>query len=67
MVYQRGSVQSYKMWADLVGDESYEFENLLPYFEKSLKFTPPDVNRRFKNGTFFLCNILSISSISIGL
>lgn len=51
MVYQRGSVQSYKMWADLVGDESYEFESLLPYFEKSLKFTPPDTSRRFKNGS----------------
>uniref|UniRef100_L7J8I6 Choline dehydrogenase n=1 Tax=Pyricularia oryzae (strain P131) TaxID=1143193 RepID=L7J8I6_PYRO1 len=47
----RGSVQSYKMWADLVGDESYEFESLLPYFEKSLKFTPPDTSRRFKNGS----------------
>ncbi|TLD12235.1 uncharacterized protein PgNI_02705 [Pyricularia grisea] len=51
MVYQRGNVQSYKMWANLVGNENYEFESLLPYFEKSFKFTPPDTSRKFKNGS----------------
>lgn len=34
MVYHRGSRDSYTKWADQVGDESYTFENMLPYFEK---------------------------------
>ncbi|KAL8912052.1 MAG: hypothetical protein Q9171_002905 [Xanthocarpia ochracea] len=51
MVYQRGTIASYQRWADTVGDQSYTFERLLPFFEKSLKFTPPDENLRFANGT----------------
>lgn len=51
MVYHRGTNSSYQMWADQVGDSSYEFENFLPFFEKSLNFTPPDENLRFSNGT----------------
>ncbi|KAL8848216.1 MAG: hypothetical protein Q9221_006734 [Calogaya cf. arnoldii] len=51
MAYQRGTTSSYQKWADEVGDESYTFERLLPFFEKSLKFTPPDSNFRFANGT----------------
>lgn len=39
------------MWADAVGDQSYNFDNLLPWFEKSLKFTPPDQSLRFANGS----------------
>lgn len=51
MVYQRGTAASYKMWADAVGDQSYAFENFLPWFEKSVKFTPPNQELRFANGT----------------
>lgn len=51
MIYQRGTRSSYQMWADVVGDQSYTFDRLLPFFEKSLKFTPPDMNLRFANGT----------------
>ena len=51
MVYQRGTTSSYQQWADEVGDQSYTFERLLPFFEKSLKFTPADPNYRFANGT----------------
>jgi hypothetical protein len=39
------------VWADLVDDNSYTFENLLPYFEKSVQFTPPDASKRFPNAT----------------
>lgn len=39
------------MWADQVGDASYEFGNFLPYFEKSINFTGPNMNLRFANGT----------------
>ncbi|KAL8904945.1 MAG: hypothetical protein Q9207_002939 [Kuettlingeria erythrocarpa] len=51
MVYQRGTTSSYQKWADAVGDQSYIFTRLLPFFEKSIKFTPPDQNLRFSNGT----------------
>lgn len=51
MTYQRGTVGSYKQWADQVGDQSYTFEEFLPYFEKSLNFTPPDQSKRARNAT----------------
>lgn len=39
------------MWADQVGDDSYTYENFLPYFQKSQNFTPPDESRRLANAT----------------
>ncbi|KAI9716321.1 MAG: hypothetical protein M1812_005386 [Candelaria pacifica] len=51
MVYQRGTVGSYKNWADAVGDQSYAWENFLPYFQKSVTFTPPNTSLRFANST----------------
>jgi hypothetical protein len=51
MLYQRGTKQSYDQWAKLVEDKSYTFENLLPYFKKSVTFTPPDAAKRFPNAT----------------
>ncbi|KAL7626078.1 hypothetical protein AAE478_002848 [Parahypoxylon ruwenzoriense] len=50
MVYQRGTVASYQMWADAVDDDSYTWENFLPYFEKSINFTGPQ-DARFANAT----------------
>ena len=47
----RGTIGSYQAWATQVGDESYTFENLLPYFKRSCRLTPPDYSKRFKNGT----------------
>jgi choline dehydrogenase len=35
----------------MVGDNSYTYENWLPYFEKSLNFTPPDMTKRALNAT----------------
>ncbi len=51
MVYQRGSKGTYQNWADAVGDQSYSWENFLPYFQKSVNFTPPDTNLRFANSS----------------
>lgn len=51
MAFHRGTRSSYQRWADAVGDQSYTFDRLLPFFEKSLKFTPPDMELRFANGT----------------
>ncbi|KAG4035052.1 hypothetical protein MFRU_002g04000 [Monilinia fructicola] len=45
MIYQRGTTQSYHQWADAVGDQSYTFDGLFPYFQKSVHFTPPGTSR----------------------
>lgn len=49
--YQRGTVESYSQWASEVGDNSYEFSSLLPYFKKSVDFTPPNNAQRAKNAS----------------
>src|SRR5947207_16008797 len=51
MAYQRGTKMSYDMWADLAGDSSYKWDSCLPYFKKSLDFSPPDASKRAANGT----------------
>ncbi|KAI1126498.1 hypothetical protein F5Y10DRAFT_293764 [Nemania abortiva] len=50
MVYQRPDTGSLQLWAEVVGDESWTFDNMLPYFEKSGNFTPPRPTR-FPNAT----------------
>lgn len=50
-VYQRGTVGSYQMWADVVGDQSYTFDALLPYFQKSVHFTPANAALRPQNAS----------------
>ncbi|KAJ4359851.1 uncharacterized protein N0V89_000407 [Didymosphaeria variabile] len=51
MIYQRGDRGSYQRWADLVGDDSYTFDNWLPYFKKSTQFTPPITPPRAANAS----------------
>ena len=51
MAYQRGTVGSYEQWANQVGDQDYTWSKFLPYFEKSLNFTPPDTSKRAANAT----------------
>jgi len=51
MIYQRGTKQSYKKWAEAVGDNSYTWDSFLPYFKKSVSFTPPNTVKRFANAT----------------
>ncbi|KAL5045996.1 hypothetical protein BDW71DRAFT_207678 [Aspergillus fruticulosus] len=41
---------AYQRWADEVGDRSFTFDSLLPFFEKRLAFTPPDMGLRFEDG-----------------
>ncbi|KAI0869671.1 GMC oxidoreductase [Hypoxylon argillaceum] len=50
MIYQRPTIGSGKMWADAVADDSYTFENMLPYYQRSICFTPPS-DLRFANST----------------
>ena len=47
--YQRPTTGSLQKWADEVGDQSFTFPNLLPYYKKSVHFTPPTIN--YKNST----------------
>jgi choline dehydrogenase len=51
MIYQRGDRGSYQRWADAIGDQSYTFDNLLPYFKKSVQFTPPKTPPRAANAS----------------
>ncbi|KAJ5334398.1 Glucose-methanol-choline oxidoreductase [Penicillium brevicompactum] len=50
MIYQRPSKQSLEVWAELVNDSSYLFDNVLPYFKKTVSFSPP-FGTRFANAT----------------
>ncbi|KAJ9660479.1 hypothetical protein H2201_006901 [Coniosporium apollinis] len=47
----RGSKGAYQKWADQVGDDSYTFENFLPYFQKGVDFSPPSMNARPANAS----------------
>ena len=37
----RSSTGAFEKWADEVDDQSYTFDNLLPFFKKSVHFNPP--------------------------
>jgi choline dehydrogenase len=53
MVYHRGTKGSYDKWADEVADDSYTFDNLLPYFQRSTHITPPDNETMRDNVTIY--------------
>lgn len=46
MSYLRGSRSSYQRLADIAGDGSWTFDNLLKYFKKSVHLTPPNLDKR---------------------
>lgn len=46
----RGTKGTYNAWADIVGDSSYNWDNLLPYFKKSTSLTAPDYSKRQADG-----------------
>ncbi|KAL8788896.1 MAG: hypothetical protein Q9213_001419 [Squamulea squamosa] len=41
MYYHRPTVGALDEWADAVGDDGYRFKNLLPFYRKSVHYTPP--------------------------
>ncbi|KAL8766876.1 MAG: hypothetical protein Q9209_006472 [Squamulea sp. 1 TL-2023] len=43
MYYHRPSVGALDKWADAVSDDGYRFKNLLPFYQKSVHYTPPVV------------------------
>jgi choline dehydrogenase len=51
MLYNRGTVGSYKMWADLVDDDSWSFENILPFFARGVTYSPADAESRPANAS----------------
>ncbi|TVY78200.1 Dehydrogenase patE [Lachnellula suecica] len=51
MLYQRGTKQSYDLWASMVGDDSYNFDSFLPYFHRSANYTPPNAQIRAANAS----------------
>ncbi|KAK4963508.1 hypothetical protein LTR10_001137 [Elasticomyces elasticus] len=44
-LYQRATVDSLQAWADEVDDQSYTWQNLLPFYKKSIHATPPNETR----------------------
>ncbi|THV47530.1 hypothetical protein BGAL_0304g00010 [Botrytis galanthina] len=61
MIYQRGTTQSYQKWADAVDDQSYTFDGLFPFFQKSVRFTPPGSSRASNASAEFSASAYSSS------
>ncbi|KAF2088016.1 GMC oxidoreductase [Saccharata proteae CBS 121410] len=51
MAYQRGTIDSYNLWATQVDDPSYTWPSLLPYLQKSVAYTTPDASKRARNAS----------------
>jgi choline dehydrogenase-like flavoprotein len=47
----RSSAGAFEKWAHEVGDQSYTFNNLLPFFKRSVHFNPPDPSSTPRNVT----------------
>jgi choline dehydrogenase len=66
MAYLRGTKGFHHRWATLVGDASYEFDALLPYFKKSATLTPPNFIKRATPNATFLYDPLAFSLLPNG-
>ncbi|KAJ7643638.1 aryl-alcohol-oxidase from pleurotus Eryingii [Roridomyces roridus] len=51
MIYTRGSADDYDRYAAMTGDPGWSWNNMLPYFFKNEKWTPP-VDHHDTNGQF---------------
>ncbi|KAL4965407.1 GMC family oxidoreductase [Aspergillus stella-maris] len=51
MVYQRPDIGSMNRWAELVNDSSYSFDEVLPFYQRTPTFHPPDNDQRPSNAT----------------
>ncbi|KAI0015262.1 glucose-methanol-choline oxidoreductase [Xylariomycetidae sp. FL0641] len=51
VAYARSSKGAFQLWADTVGDQSYTWDEVLPYYLKSMDFTPPNAETRLANAT----------------
>ena len=46
LAYVRGSKGTHDRWAEEVGDESYVWDSVLPFFKAGCQLTPPDLEKR---------------------
>lgn len=51
MVHHRPTEGTQNKWAEVVGDDSYKFDNFLPWYRKSINMTEPNMNLRMANST----------------
>lgn len=51
MIYNRGTYGSHQRWAELVGDDAWTFDNLLPYFSRGITYSPGDPQLRAANAS----------------
>ena len=45
MMYHRPTVGSYDAWAEWVGDDAYKWDNMLKYYQRSIKYIENAANR----------------------
>ncbi|KAI0592795.1 GMC oxidoreductase [Biscogniauxia sp. FL1348] len=45
MMYNRPTKGAYQLWADMVGDEAYTWDNMLPFLERSMQFSSNSEHR----------------------
>jgi choline dehydrogenase len=51
MLYNRGTIGSSKVWADLVGNDSWYFDNILPFFARGVTYSPANAELRPANAS----------------
>ncbi|PWY89102.1 GMC oxidoreductase [Aspergillus heteromorphus CBS 117.55] len=51
MIYQRPNKEAMERWAEVVHDDSYTFRRVLPFFQRTANFTPPDNSNRAHNAS----------------
>ncbi|KAH0344604.1 alcohol oxidase, partial [Aureobasidium melanogenum] len=51
MVYNRGTVGTFAKWASLVGDSTWNWDGVYPYYRKSPHFTPANTILRAANAS----------------
>ncbi|KAF3047624.1 hypothetical protein E8E12_010989 [Didymella heteroderae] len=66
MAYHRGTTGAYQRWADLVGDQSYTFDRLLPYFKRTSTLTPPSLEKRKASNATVLYDVSGFDNRSGG-
>lgn len=49
MIHHRGSKGSYDQWAEMVGDDSYKYDQFEPFFKRAVTLTPPNDDIRRAN------------------
>ncbi|KAL6232367.1 hypothetical protein BDW75DRAFT_217952 [Aspergillus navahoensis] len=51
LTFTSGTKGSYDQWAEITGDDSWAWDSVLPYFERSVNVTPANKTARFPNTT----------------